>query len=1035
MVSSTFTDLEEHRAALISAINGEDLHEVAMENSSAKPIDVIESSIQMVRDGSAYIGVISHKYGQIPSCSRRNPQQLSLTELEFNEAQRLKRPILLFIMGDKHHVLPADVETDPTKREKLISFRERAKQMEPVSPVHRVYDTFNSVEAFSRKAIHAIASLRRYLDEKNVSTIHSPSTGTEPTKFTGDPIPLPPAFYAEPPYIGSHTFVGRQTQLDTLSEWATPADSHSILLFEAIGGTGKSILTWEWTTKFSSSVREDWAGRFWYSFYEKGSTMLDFCRRALVYMTRQPRSNFKERNTAELAELLIHQLQAQPWLIILDGLERILVSYHRFDAAQVRDEDAGTTDTIAHRNPCAAINPEDEDLLRALAGASPSKLLLTTRLIPRVLLNKSNQLIPGVLREYLPGLRPLDAEALILSCGVTGTSIKIQSYLKSHCDCHPLVIGVLAGLVNDYLPDRGNFDAWAEDSVGGGQLNLAHLDLVQKRNHILNAALTALPEASRHLLSTLALLSEPVDYPTLSALNPALSPSPEEVPRPKKPKNKGNRSKISEAAQTEADEDYRDAIRHWEEFNLAPAKREKEMRMAAPGLEATVKDLERRGLLQYDPVTKRHDIHPVVRGIASGGLKSEEKRRYGQCVVDHFSLQALDPYNQAESPKDFDNASHIVKALFHMGKLEKARDFVLRGTFIETLNHRFEAHNDILTIIRPFFSSGWHEMPTYLEKKGGIPLAKRASVALRRIGALQDAFDISQTALQVILKKKIIYSPCSQLLNLASTVGDQNYLAQEDRLLCLAKDSVIAFENANDLTTFELARFRQLSKLGRWTDALALWDNLSDSEIPLGTRSIAAHHYAVHLYLRGELTEQALASAEKLNRSGKSALGHRNLCALRGYWELELNNFMAAKKYLQDAVALAHKAGKIDRRSEICLAIAKYNLKELHEPSQVAEQFAYEVGETCNLVLANFYFAIDDQRQAEKFAFAAYKWACGDGEPYVRRWELNKARSLLEKLNVEIPEIPPYDPAKDNKSPWENDVAAAIKRFSKISNN
>lgn len=709
MVSSTFTDLEKHREALISAINGQDLHEVAMENSSAKIIDVIDSSLQMVRDGSAYIGVISYKYGQTPPCNRRNPDQLSITELEFNEAQRLERPILLFIMGDQHYVLPADVENDPTKREKLNSFRERAKQMGPDSQVHRVYAKFNSLEEFSKQAIHAVAELRRYLDEKSPPTTPAQTNVTTPasTETKIDPIPIPPAFYAEPPYIGSHKFVGRQAQLDTLSDWSTPADSHPVLLFEAIGGTGKSILTWEWTTKYSANVRPDWAGCFWYSFYEKGATMVDFCRRALIYMTRQPRANFQEKSTAELTKLLIHQLKARPWLFILDGLERILVSYHRFDAAQVRDEDAGITDKIAHRDPCAAINPEDDDLLRALAGASPSKLLLTTRLIPRVLLNKSNQPIPGVLRELLPGLRPADAEALIRSCGVTGTSLDIQRYLKSHCDCHPLVIGVLAGLINDYLPDKGNFDAWADDAAGGGQLNLANLDLVQKRNHILNAALAALPEASRQLLSTLALLSESVDYPTLCALNPKLSPIPEEVPTPKKLKHGVNWQKMTEAEKAKALEDYDDALRRREEYERAPAKREEEIRLASPELAAIVKDLERRGLLQYDAVTKRHDLHPVVRGISAGGLKNEEKNRYGQRVVDHFSQRAQDPYDQAETLEEFDNARHIVKALFHMGKVAEANKFLIKnGSFLQTLNNRFEAHNVILTIIQPFFPDG-----------------------------------------------------------------------------------------------------------------------------------------------------------------------------------------------------------------------------------------------------------------------------------------------------------------------------------------
>jgi hypothetical protein len=38
MVSSTFTDLKEHRAALIEAIKGQGLTDVAMENDSAKPM-------------------------------------------------------------------------------------------------------------------------------------------------------------------------------------------------------------------------------------------------------------------------------------------------------------------------------------------------------------------------------------------------------------------------------------------------------------------------------------------------------------------------------------------------------------------------------------------------------------------------------------------------------------------------------------------------------------------------------------------------------------------------------------------------------------------------------------------------------------------------------------------------------------------------------------------------------------------------------------------------------------------------------------
>jgi hypothetical protein len=379
-----------------------------------------------------------------------------------------------------------------------------------------------------------------------------------------------------------------------------------VLLFEAIGGSGKSMLTWEWVRKHAPAVRtgtkDDWAGRFWYSFYERGAIMADFCQRALAYMTGQPLEELRKKKTTELAPQLLHQLQARSWLLILDGLERVLVAYHRIDAAQLRDEEAGKTDEIAQRDVCAAIRPEDDELLRQLAAAAPSKLLLTSRLIPRVLLNQVSQPIPGVQRVPLPGLRPADAEALFRACGVTGDSTAMQAYLKTHCDCHPLTIGVLAGLVKDYLPDRGNFDCWSADPEGGGRLNLADLDLVQKRNHILRAAIAALSTESRQLLSMVALLSEAVDYETLKALNPYLPPEIKEVSVPEKPEEEWDWEYMSDERKERATKRYDIAFERRVEYEQAMQARlhSPEFRAAQKRLAETLKDLESRGLLQYD---------------------------------------------------------------------------------------------------------------------------------------------------------------------------------------------------------------------------------------------------------------------------------------------------------------------------------------------------------------------------------------------------------------------------------------------------
>jgi tetratricopeptide (TPR) repeat protein len=160
MVSSTFTDLEAHRREVIDAILRFGFQPNVMEYSGARSdADVIDTSLRMVRESVAYLCVIGHKYGQTPVDADRNPKGLSITELEFNEARRLGRPILLFLMGNKHPVTPEDVELDSKKRKKLAAFCKQAKRIDPDAAPERVYETFMSKEEFAKKAAIAVGLL------------------------------------------------------------------------------------------------------------------------------------------------------------------------------------------------------------------------------------------------------------------------------------------------------------------------------------------------------------------------------------------------------------------------------------------------------------------------------------------------------------------------------------------------------------------------------------------------------------------------------------------------------------------------------------------------------------------------------------------------------------------------------------------------------------------------------------------------------------------------------------------------------------
>jgi hypothetical protein len=1030
MVSSTFEDLSEHRSALIKAIKGQGLTDVAMENDSAKAgVDLIDSSLQMVRDSAAYVGIISHKYGQIPKCPKRNPKNLSITELEFDEAQKLNRPILLFIMGDKHQVTPGNVETNASRRKKLSDFRARAKKMTPDSHVHRIYATFESLEEFRAQAIQAVANLRRYLDEQPAT---SPDYSNIVNEVDPDTIPAPPQFYAEPPYIGSHEFLGRRAELERLSDWASPADSHPIILFEAIGGAGKSLLTWEWTAKHATEIRGDWAGRFWYSFYEKGAIMADFCRHALSYMTGQPLRHFRKMKTIQLGEMLLGLLKKQPWLLVLDGLERVLVAYHRFDAAQLVDEEAGRTDEIAHRDPCAAIRPEDDDLLRALAGALPSKLVLTSRLVPRVLLNSASQPIPGVLRVPLPGLRPPDAEALLRACGVRGNSQEIQHYLKNHCDCHPLVTGVLAGLINDYLPDRGNFDAWAEDAAYGGQLNLAALDLIQKRNHILHAALTALSEKSRQLLSTLAMISESVDYQTLSALNPHLPPEPEKVEPPRPPESAWRWERMSDEEKDEARKQYELTLQSRKAFEQAAESRlqSPEFLAAPQELTKTVRDLERRGLLQYDAQTKRHDLHPVVRGIAAGGLRPEERETYGQRVVDYFSGQSHNPYEQTETIEDLRNGLHVVRTLLHMGRFQQAYD-AYAGDLSLALDVNLQAYAEELSILRLFFPRGWSAGPEQVSEIAASDLINMAAGSLVDIGESQEAISLHGTSLLVDLRRKSWSGVRQSLNNVSIALATLNHFAQRERCDNMALEIASLSNNQIDIFKARLRLFDLLVYTGQCKQAEAIWQLLD----PMGRDWPRANYipgdaemsYNWFSFCKGTLTEAQLTVTEELARSARNRTTTRQVYQLRGRWRMERGWWELAAESFHEAVRMAHEVGGRAMTSEVYLALAKFHLNQLSNPRQQAQQLA--AADLDPLALAELWFAIGDLGEVKKHALEAYKRAWADGEPYVHRYELDKARALLEQIGAPIPDLPPYDPAKDEKLPWEDELVAAVEQL------
>jgi hypothetical protein len=235
-----------------------------------------------------------------------------------------------------------------------------------------------------------------------------------------------------------------------------------------------------------------------------------------------------------------------------------------------------------------------------------------------------------------------------------------------------------------------------------------------------------------------------------------------------------------------------------------------------------------------------------------------------------------------------------------------------------------------------------------------------------------------------------------------------------------------------DVFRARLDRFRQLTDMGQWDEADAIWQLLD----PMGRDWYRAIYrlgeaelvYALFRFWQGSLQEDHLAQAEKLATAGRNRLAVRNLHWLRGAWRLERGEWALATKSLHEAIRMAREVGQTDAAAETMLTLARLHLGQLTDPRQEAEQLSIALY-IADRPIAELWLAIGDHEQAKKHALAAYKWAWADGEPYLHRYELNKATAILKQLGAEVPNLPPYDPARDPKLPWEDEVEAAIARL------
>jgi hypothetical protein len=536
MISSTARDLVEHREAVKDACLRQSFFPVMMEHLPASDADAIAESLRMVDESAIYLGILAHRYGYIPK-----GYNISITEIEYNHAGVLGIPRLMFVMDKKYAIQAEDVEMGESAG-KLEAFKARVE-------TERVVRFFRSSDGLRCDVIDALSRLR--------------GSQSSPFHHVTD-IPAPPEPYVAHPYtlLQAGRLIGRHAELNELTQWATRSDQ-PICCLVAIGGIGKSALAWHWFHKVAQSEMKLSAGSMWWSFYESDATFENFIVRALAYVTKRPRGEVQRISPPERERQLFGILNRESYLLVLDGLERILTAYARLDASRLSDEEMRRMD-VRQRS---AIDPHVGAFVRKLSACRASRLLITTRLYPAELEDKlTGDPLPTCMRRHLLGLSDDDALDLWRAFGIGGAGDVLLPVFRSF-GMHALWIQALAGVIKRDRQRSGDVEQWLHLHPRFNPMALTSVK--EACAHVLEFALRGLGEFERNILHTLAAFRMPVGYDTLVAL-------------------------------LNGDE------RH---------------------LDVGLSDLEDRGLLGWDRRANRYDLHPIVRGVIWQGLDRTSQQR------------------------------------------------------------------------------------------------------------------------------------------------------------------------------------------------------------------------------------------------------------------------------------------------------------------------------------------------------------------------------------------------------------------------
>ena len=806
---------------------------------------------------------------------------------------------------------------------------------------------------------------------------------TKPEPFTAHPYSL----------LQTSRVVGRSDERALLDGWfrARP-DGRSLLFVVAMGGMGKSALTWRWYSETVDDRDDGLNGAIWWSFYESDAGYERFVTRCCAYMSGRPEEHIQEAELSEREEFLLSLLDRERFLIVLDGAERLLRAYATLDATYIHDDalDEETAHAIASGEPVSQRDADDfyrrrrlreftdhraARLFNRMRLARRSRVLVSSRLFPSSLEDDGAQPLPGCEVVFLRGMSTADAIELWREFGATGRSDDLAEVFEQLGN-FPLAIRTLAGTVAQFRHAPGDFTQWREHNPDF----LSADALRRSTRQVLRYALADLGEDELQVLRILAAFRMPVDWQMLVDV-------------------------VGQVRMGVGDESV---------------------------LVDCLKSLEDRGLMGWDRVANRYDLHPVVRLSTWNATPESDRLPIMSAVYGHYSRQLAEEQRSRGAGR-LNTQVEYFYALGAMGRHGDAYGYFQRELYELTL-HDESLVRVHLELIEQFFPNGLTEAPAFEDGRRRGRLHRWLTYAYMMAGEPGAAVELTVGG----LRPEWLSAARPNWRELYFALAECGRLREAEAALAVVflGQSAVRGVNAGRLAVLPWLAY-QLDRRGENEIA----DGCAERYEALTRRfglDVVSPSNAVGV--RRLVRDQLLSAERQLDRGMVDAATHlldqaerrvdglrrtrekMRLLQLRGRAEHLGGRLVAARRHLEEALLLTRSHGVVGLEMVSLIELAQVardagrtadaldHLRDVYEPARRAP---YPIEEADARVLAaEIARESGDRRTAVTEARAAYVKAWCDGPPYAYASGLRRAEAVLARCGAGTPSLPAFDQAR-----------------------